>query len=281
MRMYLNFRRQMLRKNFEPLAADSSPITLFDFNRHDDAIDCANAESARGKGWRVSDDEVIGGYSRGKVDLIRTSADYRRWMTGEKLQDQFTRIEDTDDTINGDDESSELDTKHFTPFLRWSGKVDTTVGLTSDAQRSGFCAIRSPEFPFGGVDLQGLYNALEIICRTDGRTYTVNLGVSTFFPGDMYQGYIRIRPTYTNSSFICPETGGEYERLVLPFRSFVLTAFGRLRDVQRELDSSVEIEHIGFTLMDGRDGDFQFDLARIRAVNFDGRDVLNEARIEG
>jgi hypothetical protein len=283
LRMYMKFREEMFKKNFEPLARQSSPVALYDLSRHDDAIDAAMAETGPKDGWRVSDDGVIGGYSRGRVAMIRTSADYKRWMAGDALQDVFKTLDGHEETNNEEtgEEEREDDKEnkakpHFTPFLRWTGKIDTTVGLTSDAQRSGFCAIRTAEYPYGGANLQGLYNALEIVCRSDGRTYTVNLKVSSFFPGDVYQGYINVQPTHTDKSKICTETGGGFERLVLPFNRFVLTAFGRMRDIQRELDNDVEVEHVGITLMDGRDGDFQFDLARIRAVNFDGHGIRGE-----
>jgi len=265
--MYMKFREEMFRKNFEKLAAKSSPVTLYDLSRHDDAVDASMAEKGPKDGWRISDDGVIGGYSRGKVDMIRTSADYKRWMKGEELQDVLRKL---------DEEEYEDDDIDFTPFLRWSGKTDTTIGLTSDAQRSGFCAIRATEYPYGGANLQGLYNALEIVCRTDGRTYTVNLQVSSFFPGDMYQGYINLPPTHPDKSKICPDTGGGFERLVLPFNKFALTAYGRMREIQRELDNNVEVQHVGFTIMDGQDGDFQFDLSRIRAVNFDGYSIRGD-----
>jgi Complex I intermediate-associated protein 30 (CIA30) len=298
--MYMKFREQMFQKNFEPLAHKVSPVCLWDLSRHDDAIDAALAsESDRNEGWRISDDEVLGGYSRGKVAMIRTSEDYKRWMAGEELKDAFRDFEaerrareqeateeskerkeqeltETHDNVTSD-QVKDIDLERgFTPFLRWTGNIDTTVGLSSDAQRSGFAAIRSTEYPYGGANLQGLFNALEIICRTDGRFYTVNLSVSSFFPGDLYQGYINVPQTHPDRSKICPNTGGEFERLILPFTKFVLTAHGRHRDRQRTLDNNVEVQHVGFTLMDGKDGKFQFDLARIRAVNFDGHNIQGE-----
>ena len=296
LRMYMKFREQMFQKNFEPLAHKVSPVCLWDLSRHDDAIDAALAsESGRNEGWRMSDDGVIGGYSRGKVAMIRTSADYKRWMAGEELQDAFRDFEaekraieqgaserrkegaeaDSSGSNNDQDNDVSLDVG-FTPFLRWTGNIDTTVGLSSDAQRSGFAALRSTVYPYGGANLQGLFNALEIICRTDGRLYTVNLSVASFFPGDLYQGYINVPPTHPDKTKICPNTGGEFERLILPFTKFMLTAQGRHRERQRTLDNNVEIQHVGFTLMDGKDGKFQFDLARIRAVNFDGHNIQGE-----
>lgn len=301
--MYVKFREEMFQKNFEKLALKSSPVTLYDLSRHDDAIDASMAEDGPKEGWRISDDGVIGGYSKGRVRMIRTTADYQRWLAGNELKDVHKHLEagrpiqaelekleenkegsdDDAESTGGSDEKDKEgsdeeadDGVHFTPFLRWSGHIDTTIGLQSDAQRSGFCAIRATEYPYGGANLQGLYNALEIVCRTDGRIYTVNLKVSSFFPGDMYQGYINVPVTHPDKSTICTQTGGGFERLVLPFNKFALTAFGRLRDIQRELDNNVEVEHVGFTIMDGKDGPFQFDLARIRAVNFDGHHIRGE-----
>jgi len=192
------------------------PVTLFDFNRHDDRVDK----------WKVSDDGVIGGFSTCSAEIF--------------------------------DEEKE----NGVPFLRWSGTLDTTVGLQSKAQRSGFAALRSPEFAFLGANLRGFYEALEITCRSDGRLYTVNLKVVSSIPNDIYQGRIQ-------SSQEVRAADTHFETFVLPFSQLSLTSMGRERALNRALDSDVSIESVGIALMDGHDGDFQFDLVRIRAVNVD------------
>lgn len=221
------------------------PVTLFDFGRHDDAVDAAKVQEHDKDSWRISDDRVIGGFSMSEASLIH-------------------KPEDLPSMGRSASSSSE-----FTPFIRWRGRIDTTVGLRSPANRSGFAALRSPVFPLDGANLRGLYNALEIVCRSDGRLYTVNLKVSTSIPDDMYQGQILASSVEYDAS---GNLSSKFDRLTMPFIDLRLTSMGRDREVFRQLDDNVCIESIGIALMDGNDGDFQFDLARIRAVNlYEGR----------
>lgn len=104
----------------------------------------------------------------------------------------------------------------------------------------------------------------------------MNLIVASYFPDDMYQGIIDEAPTHPPGTLICDRSGGPFSKVILPFQSFVLTSAGRERDVQRKLDGHIRIETIGITLMDGVDGDFEFDLARIRAVNYFDGEILGE-----
>ena len=150
-------------------------------------------------------------------------------------------------------------------------KIDTRVAKGSQASRSGFCAIRSPDFIFNGINLKDRYNALELTCRVDKRNYTINLKPLSFIPDDLYQGQINHDSSFSsenNSSSLMFDHADEWKTLVLPFDDFALTAFGRLRAMQRPMrEDGVQLINIGFMIADGHDGDFRFDLAKIRAIN--------------
>jgi Complex I intermediate-associated protein 30 (CIA30) len=256
------------------------PLTIFDFARPVDSADASNVATKDNDGWRVSDDRVIGGFSTSSATLLRTTQhEWTRHLDSSQQEPATASVK-----LSKKDSLDEGETSPV-PFLRWYGHVDTTVGLASKAQRSGFCALRSPEFSFDGANLRGLYNSLEIQCRessivTNGskqdddtdvfnRMYTVNLKVASSMPEDIYQGRLsfdRIAVTPTSTTGIENRDSG-FQTFVLPFDDFHLTARGRDREFNRQLDDNVKIESIGFVLMDGINGSFQLDLARIRAVN--------------
>lgn len=259
-RRYIQFRKEMLDRVYRSKDRyPCRPVTLFDFRRLDDAADAMKAQEKDVDSWRLSDDRVIGGFSKSASVFINSDEDYLRLMEGEEIQSK-----------DGSRASSDQSDSTFLPFLRWHGNLDTAVGLRSNVQRSGFAAIRSPEYPLDGANLQGHYNALEIVCRSCGRMYTVNLKVITSIPNDIYQGHIMNANSQIdgNGNLI-----GHFDTFVLPFADFRLTSMGRQREVHRTLDDKIKIESIGLALMDGKNGPFQFDLVRIRAVNImdDGR----------
>ena len=268
----------------------SAPITLFDFADPNDAVDaCAGLAASidqDGKktkiiedGWRLSDDRVIGGYSKASAYLMRSEDEYKRHLTassGREKNDAGPASETAESIIsqdniicnNGGGDSLQAKNNGFMPFIRWKGMIDTTVGMQSDVSRSGFAALRSAQFAFDGANLSGMYDHLEIVCRPDDRRYTVNVKVVSSIPGDVYQGNI-IGTTTRQRSVVGDEngSGGGFDTLVLPFRSFGCYSGGRQRQIQRNLDNDVKIESIGIALMDGKSGGFTFDLARVRAVN--------------
>lgn len=270
--------------------------------------------------WRLSDDRVIGGYSDSSAHLIRPSL---LAEPDEVVQDTTTLSDENsmlmteEEEVLEDSMMTETNATTKRPFIRWYGNLDTTIGLESKVQRSGFAALRSPTF-LGGANLRGAYTALEITCRTDGRVYTINLQVDTSLPEDMFQGHIDVPATQP----------GRWDRLYLPFSEFSFMGtlqaadskssqqrrqqkgssnertreeedlqqesdeinmrrkkqmqdefrrrmaqrrsleIGASQDVSATLDGKVCIQSIGFTLMDGQDGAFRFDLANVRAVNF-------------
>jgi Complex I intermediate-associated protein 30 (CIA30) len=279
LRRYINVKQQLISKW---LGAGKhpkpGPLTLIDFTNRDDAVD-AIQNSGSNDGWRTSNDsDTIGGYSNANVRFIANSDEYRRILEGEPLlsNDKFKRVIKKDYSTHkfirrsGEKIDEDDDDGDFVPFMRWWGTLDTRIGETSRAIRSGYCALISPQVPFDGHDLGHWFNHLEVTVRADGRPYTINLKISTYFPDDLYIYIMRPKGIHLEATSNV-ETGGEFTRLFIPFTSFVLTANGRVRETQRKLDGGIRIESLGITLMDEQDGDFCFDLARVRVVNYDRR----------
>lgn len=73
-------------------------------------------------------------------------------------------------------------------------------------------------------------NASNAYTHTPQHTYTQ---VSSFFPDELYQGYMTGLP------------GGKWLTLQLPFRDMTLTRLGRFSYVQRDLDGAFKLESIG------------------------------------
>lgn len=239
------------------------PLTLFDFARAHDAIDASRVLEKESDTWRISDDRVIGGFSSGSAVLFTSPADYRRYASGVVQPADAEADQQTNEA-----EEVEEEERGFVPFLRWKGSIDTTLGLQSKSDRSGFASLRSPRFAFNGANLKGMYAALELTCRSDGRVYTVNLSLVTLSPYNIYQARIQTQE----------KPDGPFERFVVPFDQFTLMGSNR-GSVPLE-DDDVKIESVGITLMDGKDGDFSFDLARIRAVNYTGNLIVYEGPSE-
>lgn len=291
----MRLQQSMNRKRwFELDIEKNGPLSLWDFRFPEDAQTIGNDKDPAGK-WRLLDDSVIGGYSTANVHLIQSPQQLQRFQSGKESDSTEVVSEPTtvdsinivDDAVATDDDTKDGSLKpSFVPFVRWQGTLDTRVNKErrekQNIQRSGFCSIVSPEFPV--MDLGGRYNGLEIMCRTDGRPYSFNLKVESYIPDDLYQCFINVPAT---PSLRQAENGDDdadnyysteesFDRVVLLFQHFVVTAGGKMRATQRELDNRIKIQSIGLTLMDGVDGPFCFDLARIRAVNYDASGVIGE-----
>lgn len=242
------------------------PLTLFDFRDHNDAADARMISNNKSSddSWRMSDDEVIGGYSRATFCVIQTNNDLKQIENG---NEPLSHVRDDQAATTMDDEPSTQDQdSDFIPFVRWSGHIDTRIGANANVIRSGFCSIKSPIFPFGVANLTGKYNALEFKLRSDGRHYNINLYVTSVVPSTFHQAVLDVEPSPTST----------FSTVILPFLKFQNVFQGRVQGDPMELDDGIDLENIGITLMDGRDGEFQLDLASIRAVNFYGGAVIED-----
>ena len=136
----------------------------------------------------------------------------------------------------------------FTGFTSLEKPTDVGVG------RTGFCAARSEPWPDQEVIDCDDYASIELVVRSDGRVYAVNLDVDSFFTGELYQGFINL------------PASPEWRTIVLPFEQFMLTRGGRATVRQRYLDRC-HVRSIGFSISDGREGPFRFECKSIRAVD--------------
>ena len=93
------------------------------------------------KEWREGDDRDIGGLSESSAKLIHSDTDVHK------------------------------------RFLRWSGVVNNALPEGSKVVRSGYCAIQSPVFAFGGINLDE-WDGIHLRCRLGiPRSYMFNLKV--------------------------------------------------------------------------------------------------------
>lgn len=258
--------------------AVSLPLTLFDFRDPNDVADARmiSINKSNDDSWRMSDDEVIGGYSRATFRVIQTMDDLTQLENGNSnnetepsKQSQPKLQNDQEGTTTMENKPNEKDESDFIPFVRWMGRIDTRIGVNSNAIRSGFCSIKSPLFPFGVANLAGKYNALEFKLRSDGRQYNINLYGTSVIPSTYHQAVLE-------EEVPSSPTSDNFSTVVLPFRQFRNVFQGRVQENPIELDDGINLENIGITLMDGRDGEFKLDLASIRAVNYYDDSVMEE-----
>ena len=97
-----------------------------------------------------------------------------------------------------------------------------------------FAALRAP-LPSDARDIGDFQGVMLRVKSKDKRNFSFNLQTPTFFHGDLYQAFIVLpRPD-------------EFFELSLPFTKFLLTGKGRVREIQRELDTNT-LSTIGFSV---------------------------------
>lgn len=239
------------------------PITLFDFSHIDDAADALR--TARDGGWRLSDDEVIGGYSSANLKVITS----HEQLDQESMNDSSGNLKVTSTNSN----------ESFRPFIRWQGKLDTRIGETSKVERSGFCAIKSPSFG-SAASFNGFgYNAMEVTCRaSSNRDFTINVEISNMMPGlELYQNTLSIPEAWIedNKRMIRVAPDG-FVNIITPLKEFQSIARNRVKDLHKNISLGAEVDSIGVILKDRIDGNFTFDLAKVRLINFYHGEILGE-----
>ena len=120
------------------------------------------------------------------------------------------------------------------------------------------------DLPFAAVrgtlptDVQdiGDFSGLSIRVKSvNKRNFAVNLQTPSFFPNDLYQGFIVLpRPN-------------EFFELSIPFSSLLLTGKGRIREVQRSLDTYT-VNTLGFSVggPESTPGPFELEIDWIKWV---------------
>ena len=136
----------------------------------------------------------------------------------------------------------------------FTGFTSLELPAGGETTRMGFCAVRSSPWPDHELVDCDDYGALEVCLRTDGRTYSINLDVDSFFTGELFQGFLTL------------PASPEWRTVVLPFEKFVLTRGGRFTERQRHLDRR-QVRALGFGITDGTHGPFRLELRHVRAVD--------------
>jgi uncharacterized surface protein with fasciclin (FAS1) repeats len=111
----------------------------------------------------------------------------------------------------------------------------------------GFSSIRSKP---KGIDLSGT-QGLSVRAKGDGRTYWIELRVKN-----------QMRASSYRADF--PTTEGKWDDSVIPIEDFKLQAFGQL--LPSEPINLEDVESVGFTLADKKEGDFKLEIQTIKAV---------------
>jgi uncharacterized surface protein with fasciclin (FAS1) repeats len=120
-------------------------------------------------------------------------------------------------------------------------------GNLSLENNGGFSSIRSNPKP---MNLSGT-EALSVRAKGDGRTYWLELRVKR-----------QMRASSYRADF--PTTAEKWEDVLIPIENFKLQAFGQL--LPSEPLNLEDVESVGFTLADKKEGEFKLEIESIKAV---------------
>ena len=160
-------------------------------------------------------------------------------------------------------------------FCSVSGTFSGTLVPPTDPSQSGassraYCAIRAdiPKLLRDCHDYEGLEMKLRI---ADANVYAVNLTAKSFFPDDLYQGFLvsdRRENSDNIDSSVTDDKDDRWMQARLNFDDFLLTSYGYEKAVQRELNTE-SLSTVGFTVISENESPFEMQIEWIRAVPYD------------
>jgi NADH dehydrogenase [ubiquinone] 1 alpha subcomplex assembly factor 1 len=123
----------------------------------------------------------------------------------------------------------------------------------------GYAAMRSRSQPIYELLKRRLplaeFDNLSFKVRGDGRTYIVNIQVTSLFPEDLFQCFLYTKKAVDDSN--------DWQEISLKFEDFLLTYRGLLQKDQILLPNH-QIQTIGVLLADKRNGPFRLELDSIQ-----------------
>jgi len=168
----------------------------------------------------------------------------------------------TDEVVDG---SSHCTFKVKDNVAVFKGKVKLNPHGTT-AER-GYCAIRA-SVPRLNSDLSD-YEGIGLRIRADANVYAFNVKSKSFFPDDLYQGFIRVGEPSSSRQFVDVE---------LPFEKLLLTSYGFQKMVNRPLPQD-KLTHIGITIIAEKDTPFELQIESIKAlaeVDYESADDMEQ-----
>ena len=122
----------------------------------------------------------------------------------------------------------------------------------------GYAATRSRSRPIYELRRRRLplaeFDSISFKLRGDGRTYIVNIQVTSLLPEDLFQCFLYTRKAADDSN--------DWQEISLKFEDFLLTYRGLLQKDQMLLPNH-QIQTIGILLADKRNGPFRLELDSI------------------
>ncbi|KAF9975925.1 hypothetical protein BGZ73_000214 [Actinomortierella ambigua] len=141
---------------------------------------------------------------------------------------------------------------------RFYGNLSLDLPTNEGVEKSGYAGIRTRTRPgsmFGTpVWDTVLYEYLQLKVKGDNRKYFVNIQTDGVVSTDLYQHRLFLK------------TPGEWEKVLIPFKEFILTNQGFVQEDQIEMFRE-RVKNVGISIIDRTPGPFELQIESISAVN--------------